>query len=184
VGGVLQVHQFHAPLVDRLRTELIPQLRETPQTLILDLRNCHDGTLSEAVAFINLFLQKDFIGHLEKRGGIEEPLSCPGEPALPEVPLVIWANQATMGPAELAALVLNRERDARIIGHKTLGLVAQRRFFPLDDGSGLVLTSGVFHPEGGEALWEKGISPDVKLEPEQQATADYLEQTRKLIESR
>ena len=184
VGGVLRVHLFHAPLVDRLRTELIPRLREKGQTLVLDLRNCHDGTLEEAIAFTNLFLQKDRIGHLEKRGGVEEPLSCPEEPALPETPLVIWVNQATMGPAELAATVLNRERDARIIGHKTLGLVAQRRFFLLDDGSGLVLTSGVFHPAGGEGLWEKGISPDVKLEPEKQATADYIEQTRKLIESR
>ena len=184
LGGVLRVHLFHAPLVERLRTELIPRLRETRQTLVLDLRNCHDGTLEEAIAFSNLFLQKDRIGHLEKRGGVKEPLSCPEEPALPDLPLVIWVNQATMGPAELAALVLNRDRDARIIGHNTLGLVALGRFFPLDDGTGLVLTSGVFHPAGGEEFWDKGISPDVELKADIQDTPSYLEQTLKLIGSR
>jgi len=184
LGGILQVHLFHAPLVDRLKAELIPRLKQTNRTLVLDLRNCHAGTLEEALAFTNLFLQKDGIGDLEKRGGLKESLSCSEEPELPDLPLVIWTNQATTGPAELAAIVLNRNRNARIIGHKTLGLVAQGRFFPLEDGTGLVLTLGVFHPAGGGELWEEGISPDIKLETGEQGYAAYLEQTRKLIESR
>jgi carboxyl-terminal processing protease len=184
LGGVLRVHLFQAPLVDRLKAELIPRLKQTSQTLVLDLRNCHDGTLEEALAFTNLFLQKNRIGDLEKREGLRESLSCSEEPELPDLPLVIWTNQATMGPAELAAIVLNRNRNARIIGHQTLGLVARGRFFPLDDGTGLVLTSGVFRPAGGGELWEKGISPDIKLETDEQGYTAYLEQTRKLIDSR
>jgi len=184
LGGVLQVHLFHAPLVDRLKAELVPQLQQANRPLVLDLRNCHDGTLEEALAFTNLFLQKDQIGSLEKRGGQKEPLSCPEAALLPDLPLVVWTNPATMGPAELAAFVLNQNRSARVIGHKTLGLAAQRRFFPLSDGSGLVLTSGIFRPAGGGEFWEKGITPDVKLETDEQGYAAYLEHTRKLIVSR
>ncbi len=184
LGGVLKIHLFHAPLVDRLKAELVPQLRESNRPLVLDLRNCHDGTLEEALEFTNLFLQKTRIGSMEKRGGQTEPLSCPEAALLPDLSLVIWTNQATIGPAELAAFVLNQNRDAQVIGHKTLGLVAQRRYFPLTDGSGLVLTSGVFRPAGGSKFWEEGITPDVALETEEHGYAAYLEQTRKLISSR
>jgi carboxyl-terminal processing protease len=184
LGGVLKVHLLHPPLVDRLTSELVPRLLESDRHLVLDLRDCHDGTLEEALAFTNLFLQKDRVGSLKKRGGLEEPLSCPDPALIPHLPLVIWTNQATIGPAEIAAFVLNQNRSAGIIGHKTLGLAAQQSFFPLSDGSGVVLTSGVFLPDQGDEFWENGITPDVKLEAEERSSAVYLEKTRKLISSR
>lgn len=184
LSGVLQVHNLFPPIVDQLRKELVPKLKGQNRTLVLDMRNCYDGTLVEAARFANLFLKEDTIGHLEQREGQKQTFSCP-EPALLTSPsLIVWANQATFGPAELAISALQKFRDAQIIGHKTLGLAARQRFFPLSDGSGLLITSALYQPAGNQELWLKGLDPDIEVEAADQDYAAFLKQTRKQTEAR
>jgi len=156
-------------------------IKEQKKALILDLRNCHEGVLEEAVKLVNLFLKAEEIGSIEKKGGEKEILSCEKEPELGELPIVIWVNNATLGPAELAAAVLKEFKNAKIIGLPTLGLVAQKSFFPLDDGSALVLTSGIFRLKSGKKIWEKGLTPDVKIEDKNPDDESYLKKTLSLL---
>jgi len=88
--------------------------------------------------------------------------------------LVIWTNQATIGPAEAVVGVLKEFKKAKIIGLPTPGLVAKQNFFLLEDGSGLLLTSAIFHLRSGKKLWEKGVEPDIKIEREDQSFSSYL----------
>jgi carboxyl-terminal processing protease len=55
--------------------------------------------------------------------------------------------------------------------------VAKQNFFILDDGSGLLLTSGIFYLRSGEKLWEKGIKPDIKINEEDQTFSTYLKKS-------
>lgn len=185
LAGVLQIHALRAPLVRNLKEVLIPRLKNAEDAIVLDLRNCAEGDFEEALRFTNLFLQAEDVGRLEKRGGQSEVLSCPESAPLADNRLILWINQATLGPAELAAYVLQSLRNTEIIGHKTLGLVAHQRFFPLSDGSGLVLTSAIYRPpDNSGELWQNGVTPDVTLEADEQSPEAFLEQTRKLIASR
>ncbi len=179
-SGVLRVSHFYPPLVQRINTNLVPLLKTAKAPLILDLRNCIEGNLEEAVQFINLFLQSEEIGQLRKKGGRTTPVVCQNPGELESLELCIWINQATIGPAEAVASVLKVQKQAKVIGHQTLGLAAQQRFFPLADGSGLVLTSAVFHPKGSE-LWQKGITPDFTLDPENQNRNAFMRKTRELL---
>jgi carboxyl-terminal processing protease len=185
LAGVLQIHTLRAPLVKALDKDLISSLKNSENTLVVDLRNCADGDLEEALRFMNLFLQKKDIGLLEKKGGQNEILACPEPAPLADIPLILWINQATLGPAEMTAHVLQSFRDTKIIGHKTLGLVARQRFFPLSDGTGLVLTSAIYRPsdDRGE-LWQVGVTPDIKMKADEQSPTAFMEQTRKLVTSR
>jgi len=178
-AGILTVHGFFPPLVDRIRGNLLPRITPDSAPLILDLRLCHDGTLDEAVRFVNLFLKERRIGHLEGRGGAKTELSAMENPALADQRLAVWIGRATIGPAELAASALQRHRKALLIGGPTLGLAAQRDFFALEDGSGVVLTTAVFRPDGGEELWLKGLKPDVDVAPEGPDQAALLDATLK-----
>ncbi len=180
LGGILKLNSLYPPLVDRIKKDLLVQLKKTTKPLILDMRNCNEGTLQEAISLINLFMSKDNIGYLEKTGGEKQTLSCSQTPELSDPPLIIWTNQATMGPSEIVASVLHEHRGAKVVGAQTLGLAAQQQFFALEDGSGLVLTSAVFYPASQEIFWEKGLMPDVKIKAENQNTGTYLEETRKL----
>ncbi len=179
-GGILTINSMYPPLVDQIKKDLLAQLKKTNNPLILDLRNCNEGTLPEALSLINLFMSKDNIGYLEKTGGEKQTLSCSQAPELQDIPLIIWTNQATMGTSEMVASVLHEHLGAKVVGAQTLGLAAQQQFFALEDGSGLVLTSAVFYPASKELFWEKGLKPDVKIEVESQNTGTYLEETLKL----
>lgn len=176
-SGILKIHHLYHPFVSQIKEKVIPQLRKQKKTLILDLRNCHDGDIEEAQNFINLFLKAREIGYFAQKKGTKEVLSCPRDVELEKLPLVIWTNQATIGAAEIVAGVLKEFKKAKIVGHTTPGLVAKQSFFPLEDGDGILLTSGIFYLRSGKKLWEKGVEPDVKIKKENQDFASYLKKS-------
>jgi C-terminal peptidase prc len=176
-NGILRVHQLYPPCVRKIREEVIPKLKPEKSSLILDLRNCYEGDMVEARKLINLFLKSPNIGYFETKRGTKEILSCPDEAELEKLPLAIWTNQATIGPAEAVAGVLKEFKRAKVIGLPTLGLVAKQNFTVLEDGSGLLLTSGIFHLSSGEKLWEQGIKPDIKINGEDQSSSTYLKKS-------
>jgi C-terminal peptidase prc len=176
-SGILKIHQLYPPCVKKIKQEIISRLKPEKRTFILDLRDCHEGEIEEAKKLINLFLKSPNIGYFETKGGTKEVLSCPEDAELEKLPLVIWTNQATIGPAEAVAGVLKEFKRGKIIGHPTLGLVAKQNIFVLDDGSGLLLTSGIFYFRSGEKLWEKEIKPDIKINGEDQSLNTYLKKS-------
>jgi C-terminal peptidase prc len=181
-SGILKIHNLLPSCVKKIKQDVIPFLRRQEMTLVLDLRNCHQGDMEEARKLINIFLKAERIGYFEKKGEAKEFLSCPDQAELDKLPLVIWTNEATLGAAEAVAAVLKESRKAKVIGSATLGLVAKQDFFPLGDGSGILLTSSIFHLSTGKALWESGgVVPDVKLGPEERDDNSYLRKSFSLL---
>jgi len=176
-SGLLKIHNFFPPCVSLFRQQIIPRLRQQKKPLILDLRNCWEGQLEEARQFINIFLQADKIGYIEKKNNIQQDLSCPQQAELAKLPLIIWTNLATLGPSEMVAAVLQNKKRAKILGLATLGLVAQQHYFDLNDGSALILTSGIFHLPSGYKLWTQGLKPDIKLKKEEKGFQAYFNKT-------
>jgi carboxyl-terminal processing protease len=176
-SGILKIHQLYSPCVRKIKEKIIPKLKPERRILVLDLRNCYEGDIGEARKLINLFMKSPNIGYFETKGGAKEILSCQDDAELEKLPLVVLTNQATIGPAEAVAGVLKEFKRAKIIGLPTLGLVAKQNIFVLDDGSGLLLTSGIFCLKSGEKLWEKGIKPDIKIKEEDQSFSTYLKKS-------
>ena len=156
-SGILKIHTF-SPLFNRqFEQELLPSLKAKKNALIVDLRNCYEGEIEEAVKFINHFLQSDKIGYFQDKKGKKEYLSCPETPDLKGLPLIMWTNNATIGPAEAVAGILKDFQRATIVGLKTPGLLVKQNFFPLEDGSAILLTSQIFYFREGKEMWLKGI---------------------------
>jgi len=164
-------------VVIEIKEKIVPLLKSGKDKLVLDLRNCYEGDIQEARELINLFLNAPQIGYFEKKGKSNESLECPDRAELEMFPLVVWTNQATMGPAEIVAGVLKELKKAKVIGSKTLGLTAKQNFFLFEDGSGLLLTSGIFFLKSGKKLWQNGIEPDVLIKIEDQTDSAYLEKS-------
>ncbi|MFC2165356.1 S41 family peptidase [Acidobacteriota bacterium] len=180
-SGILKINRFYSPCTEKIKEELLPKLKTPTKPLILDLRDCSEGEINEAQSFLNIFLHREDIGYFEKKGGLRESLSLNDQPVLSELPLIVWTNQATIGPSEVVAGVLSEFREAKIIGLKTPGLVSRMELIPLEDGSGLLLTSAVFHLSEEKAIWNEGIKPDVEIKFDTMTTQAYLEETKKLI---
>jgi len=180
-SGILSIYSFNSACIQEIRTSILSRLKTLDQSLIIDLRNCHQGNFENMIKFVNLFLQSNNLGYFEDNRGKKEVLSTPSPSELAHLPLLIWTNQATMGPAEAAAAILKEHKQAKIIGYPTPGLVAKHKFIPLEDGSGLLLTAAIFHLNAKTIIWEEGIEPDVKMEGTDQSSASFLEQTKKIL---
>jgi len=180
-NGILTISRLSSPFVREFSATVIPRLKTENLPLIIDFRNCYEGDFEEMQKFANLFLQSSNIGYLQNKDGKRAVLSCPSPPALDKLPLYVWTNQATMGAAEAAAAVLQEKKGATVIGFRTPGLVADQKFIPLDDGSGLLLSSAIFHLSAKKTIWGEGIEPNVKMEGMDQSQNAYLLKTKEII---
>lgn len=179
--AVLRIHRFAPSLDSDLRREVLPALKSRKTLLVVDLRNCQDGELEEARKFVNLFVKTTDAGHFENRGGVKQAVACPDEPELGTLPLAVWVNAGTAGPAEFAAGVLQEVRKVKVVGFPTPGLVGRTEFFPLKDESGILLTAGVFSLPSGRKLWDEGVRPDVSIPIDKLDEKSYLEKTIPLL---
>jgi carboxyl-terminal processing protease len=160
---------------------IVPVLKGRKAPLVLDLRGSQDGTLEEAGRIANLFVRTDEAGRFEGRDGAVNKLACPDEADLASVPVVVWVDAGTAGPAELAAGVLQEIRKAKIVGYKTPGLAGRTTLFMLKDDSAVLLTSAVFVLPSGRKLWDEGLAPDAAIPADQLNEKTYLEKTIPLI---
>ncbi len=179
--AILRIHRFAASLDSDLRSEVLPALTNPKTALIIDLRNCQDGEFEAAQKFVNLFVKTTDAGSFENRGGAKQTVACPAEPELGALPLAVWVNAGTAGPAEFAAGVLQEIRKVKVVGFPTPGLVGRTEYFTLKDESAILLTSGVFSLPSGRKLWDDGLHPDVSLPIDKLDEKTYLEKTIPLL---
>ena len=145
------------------------------------MRNCSEGSFDEARELISLFLSAEKLGYLEGKAGEKEILASPEVPPLARLPLIVWINQGTLGPAEAVAAVLKEFKRAKLVGLETPGLSAKYTFYPLEDGTSVVLTSGVFCLNSGVKLWGQGAEPDITVKVDDQGFESFLSKTQPLL---
>jgi len=180
-SGILRINRLSSPCVSQIKTNVLPEIAKGKGPLIVDLRNCPEGSFEEAQKFINLFLKAENIGYIERRGKEKEILASPEDSPLARLPLVVWINQGTLGPAEVAAAVLKEFKRAKVVGLETPGLAAKYEFFPLEDGTSVLLTSGIFCLNSGVKLWEQGVEPDIAVGADDQSFLSFLKKTQPLL---
>jgi carboxyl-terminal processing protease len=180
-SGLLRIRRLYPPCVNMLKEKVLPDLKTKKEPLILDLRYCAEGDIEEAQELLDIFVEDQESGYFEDSQGIKETLMLQTTAELQDLPLIVWTNQATIGPAEALAAVLKKYKKVKVIGFQTPGLVSKQNFIPLDDGSGLLLTTSIFHLKENKDFWEKGIEPDIKIDVEDMTSSAYLEATQKLI---
>ena len=182
--AILSIHRLVPSLVAELKRSVVPALKAKATPLVLDLRSSQDGDLEEAGKLANLFVKAADAGRFEGRGGGESTVTLPEEPALKNLPLVIWTDPGTAGPAELAAGILQELRKVKVVGFATSGLVGRKTLFQLDDGSAVLLTASVFVLPSGRKLWDKGLTPDAAIPVDKLDEKTYLERTLPLLPKR
>ncbi|MBN2409779.1 MAG: PDZ domain-containing protein [Candidatus Aminicenantes bacterium] len=180
-SGILRIHRLSPPCVSEIETRIMPELKKGRDPLVIDLRNCREGDFEETRKLINLFIKSESVGYFEKRGGDKEIMGSPDDPPLARLPLIIWINQGTVGPAEAAAAVLREFKRAQLVGLATPGLAARYEFHPLEDGTSVLLTSGIFSLNSGVKIWGRGAEPDIAVDVDDQDLAAFLHKTHSLL---
>jgi carboxyl-terminal processing protease len=80
-----------------------------------------------------------------------------------DVPLVVLVSRRSAACSEIVAAAMQDHKRASVIGEKTFGLGTIQTILPLGASSALRLTTARFYRPAGEAIEEKGVTPDVAV---------------------
>ena len=149
------------------------EIGERLKGYVLDLRNNPGGSLTEAVAVSDAFLDKGEIvtirGRLEndnRRYTAESDSEFSGDLAEGK-PVIVIINGGSASASEIVAGALQDHRRAIILGTKSFGKGSVQTIFPLDatkGGSAIRLTTARYYTPKGRSIQAKGIEPDIEVE--------------------
>ena len=138
---------------DELRGVLADLSDDGMRGLVLDLRWCPGGFLTEATGVAELFVGEGVLATVKARGKEPTVYRSTAEGKFTGFPLVVLVNGQTMGGAELIAAALQDHHRATVVGQRSLGKASVQTPIPLPvPGVGLKLTSGTFERPSGKNL--------------------------------
>ncbi len=135
--------------------------------LVLDLRTNPGGSLDEAVALSDLFLDGGQIVSQRGRASGESIVYdaetvFEGEIAK-DVPLVVLIDAGSASASEIVAGALQDHRRAVVMGERSFGKGSVQTLLPLGRDAALKLTTARYFTPAGHSVQEGGISPDIRV---------------------
>src|ERR1700720_3067994 len=144
---------------EEIRNRLADADKQGIHKVILDLRECGRGPVSEAVNVARLFIPSGTIATL--RGQTVSAQTFAAEPGK-----VVWRNPVsilidgtTSGAAEVLASAIVANHRGDVVGERTFGLASEQKLITLDDGSALFLTVANYYNAGGKPILDDGVTP-------------------------
>ena len=141
--------------------------------LVLDLRNNPGGLLDQAVMVADEFLDSGKIVYTDSRMPSQK-MEFKANPKKDhrDYPMVVLVNSGSASASEIVAGALQDHHRAIILGTTTFGKGSVQTVIPLEDGSGLKLTTAQYFTPSGRSIQAKGIEPDIVVEQENQVRAE------------
>ena len=141
--------------------------------LILDLRGNPGGLLDQAVKVSQMFVDKGMIVYTDGRARdqrMEFRASTSGKHY--KFKMAILINQGSASASEILAGALQDYDRALVLGEKSFGKASVQTIIPLENGTGLRLTTAYYYTPKGRHIQKTGIVPDVDMKEEIQKQQD------------
>jgi carboxyl-terminal processing protease len=160
--GYVRIAEFTPEAPAGLREAFTALSASGATRFVIDLRATARGDIDHGIGAARLFVDSGTLAIRQTKSAKETIAARAGEQSL-SAPVVLLVNQGTSGAAEVFAAALDGNQRAELVGQRTLGRAARQQLIPLQDGSGLLLSSTRYLTPSGEALHEKGLAPDVEV---------------------
>jgi carboxyl-terminal processing protease len=121
--------------------------------LILDLRHNPGGLLNEGVGVADKFLRKGqlIVSH-HGRSSPEKRYTATHGDGGKEYPLVVLVDRGTASAAEIVAGAIQDHDRGLIVGETTFGKGLVQTVYPLDENTGLALTTAKYYTPSGRLI--------------------------------
>ena len=163
--GYLRLSQFQERSSQDLRDKLLALEQGNGgnlRGLVLDLRNNPGGLLDQAVEVSDEFIDSGLIVFTEgRRADAKVRFSASQNQRRHDYPMVVLVNGGSASASEIVAGALQDHRRAVILGTKTFGKGSVQTITPLEDGSGLRLTTAHYFTPSGRTIHDTGLIPDI-----------------------
>ncbi|WP_374413645.1 S41 family peptidase [Novosphingobium colocasiae] len=135
--------------------------------VVLDLRQNPGGSLDEAVALSDLFLDKGDIvsqrGRISSENQVYRAESMIKGDAAKGLPVIVLVDAGSASASEIVAGALQDQRRAVIMGERTFGKGSVQSLLQLDAKSAVKLTTARYFTPSGHSVQEGGILPDIRV---------------------
>jgi carboxyl-terminal processing protease len=155
----LRVITLDAGRADEIRSKLLDAEKQGIRKLVLDLRECGRGPVSEAVAVARLLIPSGNIATLRGQTVSAETFSADPSKMVWKSPVSVLIDGTTSGAAEVLASAIIANRRGDVVGERSFGLASEQKLITLDDGSALFLTVANYYNSGGKSILEEGVTP-------------------------
>lgn len=152
--------------------QAIEKLRaEGAKKLILDVRNNPGGFAEELVELLDYLLPEGELFRSVSYDGKEQVDTSDAD--FLDMPMAVLANANSYSAAEFFAAALQEYEAAIVVGEPTVGKGYYQQTIPLGDGSAVALSTGKYFTPKGNSLTDKGITPDVRVDVDEE-TAEAI----------
>jgi len=166
--GLLSVPSLAEPSVEQAKLKLKTLISAGAKKVLLDMRDCADGTPSDGAILANYFMRSGVIYYSQNRQGEKtQVVEASAEKFITDLPLVVLINGSTAGAAEITAGALKDHKRATVVGEKSFGLGSAQKIIPLKSGAILILSTAKYCTPNGRIIQDvsvrnTGIPPDVQ----------------------
>ena len=155
----VRVPSLEAGKADELRAKLMELDHSGLHKVILDVRGCALGDVSEGIAAAKLFLSSGTIASLKGQTVTKQEFAADAAKVVWKNPLVVLTSGATSGAAEVLAASIGGNKRGEIVGERTFGSASQQKLIQLDDGSAVNLTVAFYYTPDGKSIPQEGVKP-------------------------
>jgi carboxyl-terminal processing protease len=149
----IQVLQFNETTSRELEANLRRLGEQNFKGLVLDLRDNPGGLLNEGVLVAGRFLRKgELIVSHRGRASAEKPYAAQNGNGGFDYPIVVLVNRYSASAAEIVAGALQDHDRAWVFGDNTFGKGLVQTVYPLDEGTGLALTTAKYYTPSGRLI--------------------------------
>ncbi len=161
--GYLRIPNF-LPGVSGSVAQRLKSLQEGDiASLLIDLRADIRGELDEVITTADMLLDKGEITSLKMLKGIERSYPAEEGTTLYRGKLFMLVDGNTCNWGEILAAAIKDNKRGELIGEKTFGRGSLQEIIPLEDGSALRLSVGMFLTPEKAPIEGKGVTPDLSL---------------------
>ncbi|MED5578424.1 MAG: S41 family peptidase [Nitrospinota bacterium] len=161
----IRIRNFQSRTSLEVRTGLSKMSKFKKNGLIIDLRNNPGGLLSQAVGVSELFLPAGKLIVYTKGRVVNQNrrFISKEDQGIQDFPIVVIVNAGSASASEIVAAALQDWKRATVLGEKTFGKGSVQTVIPLEDGSGLRLTTSLYFTPKNRLIQGIGIAPDIKV---------------------
>ena len=168
--GVVSVNEFSRDVGRDVYTALDDMRREAGGKLngiVLDLRSNPGGSLDEAVALSDLFLDQGQIvsqrGRLRRENIFYEAETVFRGDVARGIPIIVLIDAGSASASEIVAGALQDQKRALVMGERSFGKGSVQSLLPLTRDSAVKLTTARYYTPSGRSVQEGGIEPDIQV---------------------
>lgn len=170
--GLVKIDNFDARCAEETIAAIEKLRTEGARKLIFDVRNNPGGFAEELVKLLDYLLPEGDLFRSVSFDGKEKVDTS--DASFLDMPMAVLVNGNSYSAAEFFAAALQEYEAAVVVGEPTVGKGYYQQTIQLGDGSAVALSTGKYFTPKGNSLAEKGITPTVRVDvDEETASAIY-----------